>query len=90
MAPQAEMRRNGTVRREKALGMSWGVTPLWAPFSLSRPLARVLSPIVQSAVRPLLDAKQDLPLGSTVALELIRDPRLAVRQGTRGPKYRSS
>jgi hypothetical protein len=27
-APQAEMRRNGTVRREKALGMPWGVTPL--------------------------------------------------------------
>jgi hypothetical protein len=36
-------------------------------------------PIVQSAVLPLLDAKQDLPLGSTVALELIRDPRFAVR-----------
>ena len=28
MAPQAEMRRNGTIRREKALGMPWGVTPL--------------------------------------------------------------
>jgi hypothetical protein len=27
MAPQAEMHRNGTVRREKALGMPWGVTP---------------------------------------------------------------
>jgi hypothetical protein len=27
MAPQAEMRRKETVRREKALGMPWGVTP---------------------------------------------------------------
>jgi hypothetical protein len=27
MAPQAKMRRNGTVRHEKALGMPWGVTP---------------------------------------------------------------
>jgi hypothetical protein len=34
------------------------------------------------AVPPPLDAKQDLLLGNTVVLELIHDPRLAVRRGT--------
>ena len=47
--------------------------PLPAPFPLAPRLVRVLGAIIHIAVLPVFDARQDLSLSSTVALQLIGD-----------------
>lgn len=47
VASRAEMLRNGTVRSQEPLGLSWQFKPLDISFSLARPLVGVLGAIVQ-------------------------------------------
>ena len=62
---------DGTVGREKPLGLSWRFEALHAPFPLARGLVGVLRAVVQIAVLPMLHAGQDLPLGGTIARQFI-------------------
>jgi hypothetical protein len=64
---------DGTIGGEDTLGVREWLKPLHAPFSLAGRLVGVFSPMVQIAVPPVFDARQDLPLGSAVALQLIGD-----------------
>lgn len=73
VTPWAEVLGDGTMRREKALGVSWGLEPLHAPFPLPGGLMGVFGPIVQIAVLAVFHARQYFPLGRTIAFELVRD-----------------
>jgi hypothetical protein len=58
---------------EKAPGMGGGLEPPHGQCPLTRRLVGVLRTIVHIAVLPVFHARQDLPLGGFVALELIGD-----------------
>ena len=64
---------DGTIRRQKALGMPGGFEPLHTILTLTRGTMGVLTPVVQIAALAVLDPGQDLPFGRAVALQLIRD-----------------
>ena len=70
MPPGSTVLGHGSSRRQKALGMAWGLQPLPATLSWARWPMRVLTPVVQVAALPLLDVRHPLALGG-VALELI-------------------
>jgi hypothetical protein len=53
MASWAEVRREGTVGREKALGLSWRLEPLHPSFPLTRGLVGVFHPVIEVAVLPM-------------------------------------
>src|SRR5262249_2540838 len=74
---RAKVLGDGSIRRQKALGMSCGLEPLHAIFALACRAMRVLTPVVEVTTLPVFDPRQDLALGRAVALELIRndDPR---------------
>jgi len=62
---------------EEALSVPGRLEALHLPLSPSRRLVRVLGPVVQSLVLPVLDAGHDLPLRNLVARQLVgdHDPR---------------
>ena len=64
---------NGTVGRQEALSVAGGLEPLHAPFTLTRRPMRVLTPVVEIAALTMLDPRQNLALGRTVAPQLIGD-----------------
>jgi len=70
---RAEVLRDGTIRREKALGVTRGLEPPHVPFPLARRLVGVFRPIVQVAVLPVFDAREDLSLRRAVAFQPIGD-----------------
>jgi hypothetical protein len=72
-AEQAEVVRDGTIRREEALGMTGGFEPLHPPFPLTGRLVRVLRPIVQIAVLTVFHSRHDLAFGGFIALQFVRD-----------------
>ena len=59
------------VSREEPLCLTGGFEPLHLPLSSSGRLVRDLRPVVEVAALPVLDPGQDLPLGGSVALELV-------------------
>ena len=64
---------DGSIRRQKALGMPRGFEPLHAIFSLACGPMRVLAPVIEVATLAMLHPGQDLALCRAVALQLIRD-----------------
>lgn len=73
MLARSEVLGNGSIRRQKALGMPGGFEPLHAPFALPRRPMRALTPIIEVATLAMFHAGQDLTLGRAVALEFIRN-----------------
>jgi hypothetical protein len=73
MPARSKMLGNRTIGSEEALGVARGLEPLHAPLPLAGGLMGILGAIVEIAVLPMLDAGQDLPLGSSVTFELIRN-----------------
>jgi hypothetical protein len=71
--PRPEVRCDGSIGGEKALGMPSGLEPLHPSFPLSRGLMGVFGMVVQIAVLPMFHAGQGLALGSSVAPRRIRD-----------------
>src|SRR5882762_9580227 len=58
---------------KEALSLPWRLEPLHDPLSSSGRLMRVFGPVIEALVLPMLDPGHDLPLGSGVALQLVRD-----------------
>jgi hypothetical protein len=56
VAPRSEVLGNGTIRREKPLGVPWGLEPLHAPLPLARGLVGVFRAVVQVPVLAVLHA----------------------------------
>jgi hypothetical protein len=50
MSPRAEVRCDGTIGREEALGVSWRFEPLPAPFPLAGGLVRILGAVIKIAM----------------------------------------
>src|SRR5262245_24559942 len=73
MPSRSEVLGNGTIRGQKALGMSRRLEPLHAILTLPRGPMRVLTAVIEVATLPMFHPGQDLALGRAVALELIRD-----------------
>src|SRR4051812_45312853 len=57
----------------KDLVVDGGLEPLHLPFSSSRWLVRIFGPVIQSLVPAVLDTGHHLPLGRSVARELVGD-----------------
>ncbi len=64
---------NGAIHREEALDPSGGLKLLHAPLPLVRRRMGILRPIGQIAMLAMFHTGQELTLGGTVALELVRD-----------------
>src|SRR5262245_27268382 len=64
---------NGSIRREKALGMTGRFEPLHATLPLARRPMGVLTPIIEVATLPVFYPGQHLTLRRAIAFELIRD-----------------
>jgi hypothetical protein len=73
MPSRAEALGNGTIRGQKALGMTGGFEPWHATLGLTRRPMGVLTPFVEIAALAMFHCGENLALGGTVALELIRD-----------------
>ena len=63
----------GTIRREEALGVPWGLEALPAPRALPRRLVRGLGAMVQLALLAVLYPRSQLLLGGTIARALVRE-----------------
>jgi hypothetical protein len=73
MSPRAEVRCDGTIGREEALGVSWRFEPLPAPFPLAGGLVRILRAIIKIAILAMFYSGKNLSLGGPVALQFIGD-----------------
>ena len=73
MPSRAEVLGDGTICRQKALGMTGGFEPLHATLALTRRSMGVLTPVVEIAALAMFHSGEHLALGGTVAFELIRD-----------------
>src|SRR5262245_9561263 len=73
MPSRAKVLGNGTIRGQKALGVSRRLEPLHAICSLACRAMRILTPVVEVTTLTVFDPGQDLPLSRAVALQLIRD-----------------
>jgi hypothetical protein len=72
MPPRLEVLREGTIRREEALGVTRGFEPLQAPLSLAGGLMGMFRTVVEVAVLAMFDAGQEFPLGRSLTLEFSR------------------
>jgi hypothetical protein len=70
---RSEVLGDGTIRGQKPVGVLWRLKPLHAPLPLARRLVGIFRPIIEVAVLPMFHTRQDLPLRSAVAFELVRD-----------------
>ena len=77
MPSRAKVLGDGSICRQKALGMSRRFKPLHAIFALACGAMRVLTAVVQIATLAMFHPRQDFTLRRAVALELIGndDPR---------------
>jgi len=73
MPTGAEVLGDGPIGGEKALGMPGRFEPLHAPLPLARGLVRILGTVIEVFVLAVFHARQNLPLGSSITLELIRN-----------------
>src|SRR5919109_4326541 len=73
MPSRAKVLGDGSVRRQKALGMSRRLQPLHAIFALACGAMRVLATIIEVATLAMLDPGQALARGRAITLELVRD-----------------
>jgi hypothetical protein len=63
----------GTISSEEPLGLSWRLEPLHAPFPLAGGLMGVLRPVIQIPMLAMFYTRQELSLGGSITLQLIRD-----------------
>ncbi len=73
MTSGAKVLCNGTIGREKALGTAWRFEALHPSFPLAGGLMGVLRPVIQIPMLAMFHARQELPLGGSITLQLIRD-----------------
>jgi hypothetical protein len=73
VASRSEVLGDRSIRGEKPLRMARRLEPLQAPLPLAGGLMGVLRSIVQIAVLPMFDTRQDLSLCRAIAFELVRD-----------------
>ena len=73
MPPGSEVLGNGSICREKALGVPRRFESLHAMLPLPRGPMGVLTPMIEVATLPVFHPWQDLAFRGTVAFELIRD-----------------
>ena len=64
---------NRAIGREKALGVSWGLEALHAPFALPCWLMGILSAVVEIAMLVVFHPGKDLAFGGAITLQLISD-----------------
>src|SRR5215510_13291416 len=73
MPARTEVLGDGTRGCEEPLGVARKLEPLHMPLPLAGGLVRILRPIVQVPVLPMFHTREDLPLGSSIALKFIGD-----------------
>ncbi len=73
VAARAEVRGNWAIRGAEALGVARVFAAAHPPLALPRGLVRMLRPVVQPLVLPMLDARQHLPQRGPVAGERVGD-----------------
>src|SRR4051812_3362844 len=73
IAAEVEEVVDPVVGREKTLCLPGRLEPLHLPFSSACRLVRILGPVVQSFMLPVLDTGHDLPLCRAITGELIHD-----------------
>jgi hypothetical protein len=71
MPSRSEMLGDGSIRRQKSLGMPRRLQPLHAMLALARRPMRVLTPVIEVATLAMLHPGQDLALCRAVALQLV-------------------
>ena len=71
MPSRAEVLGDGTIRRQKALGMTGGFEPLHPPLPLARWPVRVLAPVIEITTLAMLYPWEHLACGRAVALQLV-------------------
>jgi len=81
MPTQTEMLGDEAIGGEKPLSVARGLEPLQAALPLASGLVGVLRPVIEIAVLAMFHSREELSLGSTVALELVgHDHAWYVRQ----------
>jgi hypothetical protein len=73
MASRPEVLGDGTIGRKKALGVTRGLTPLHVSLPLAGRLVGIVCTVIEVPVLAVFHARQDLPLGGTVALQFVSD-----------------
>jgi hypothetical protein len=73
VASRSEVLGHGTIGGEEPLGLSGRLEPLHPSFALTRRLMGIFGAIVEIAVLPMFHARQELSLGGSITLQLIRD-----------------
>jgi hypothetical protein len=73
VASRSEMLGDGSIRRQKSLGMTGGFEPLHTILALACGPMRVLTSVIEITTLTVFDPGQYLPLGRAVALQLIGD-----------------
>ena len=73
MAARAEVRHDGTIGREKTLGMAWRFEPLHPLLPLASRLVGVLGAIIEIPMLAMFHARKHLSLSCSVALEFVGD-----------------
>ena len=71
MPSRAEVLGNRSIGGKKALGVSWRLECLHAALTLAHGLVGVFRTIVEVVVLPMFHAREELPLGCSVAFQLI-------------------
>ena len=66
MAAEVEEVADPGVGGEEALCLARRLAPLYLPFSVPRGLVRVLRPVIQTLVLPVLDGGHHLALGRAI------------------------
>src|SRR5262249_23942434 len=70
---RSEVLGNGTIGVEEPLGLSGRLAPLHPSFALTRRLMGMLGAMIEIAVLPMFHARQEISLGGSITLQLIRD-----------------
>jgi hypothetical protein len=73
MSSWPEVLSHGAIRGEEVLRVPGGFKPLYPSLPVAGRLMRVLRAVIEVAVLAMFHARQNLPLGCTIAFEFIRD-----------------
>ena len=68
MLARTEVLGNRAISGEELLSVAWGFKSLHPPFPLAGGLMRVLRPIIQISMLPMFHTREELALGSSIAL----------------------
>src|SRR5262245_46278273 len=73
MPSWSEVLGDGSISRQKTLGMPGRFEPLHAPLALTRRPMRIFTSVIEIATLTMFDPRQNLALRGAVAFQLIRD-----------------